>query len=59
MAHRLAIVGRVVEDLETIEVLALHERVFAPLDPLAKKRIAQAARANGWDRSWDDTPCAA
>jgi len=61
MAHRLAIVRRVasLKDLETIQILALHEGVFAPLDPLAKERITQAARASGWDRTWDDAPYAA
>lgn len=61
MAHRLAIVRKVasLQDLKTTEILALHERVFAPLDPLARERIAQAASANGWDRTWDDAPYAA
>jgi len=47
------------EDIKTTEILALHERVFARLDPLAKKRIAHTASANGWDRTWDDAPYAA
>lgn len=60
MAHR-SIARRVasLEDLKTIEILTLHERVFAPLDPLAKRRLAHAASINGWDRTWDDAPYAA
>jgi hypothetical protein len=54
LAHRLDSP----EELKTIEILALHERVFAPLDPRAKRRIAQNASMNGWDRTWDDPPYA-
>ena len=57
MSHR-SLANRLAspEELKTIEILALHERVFAPLDPRAKKRIAQTASINGWDRTWDDPP---
>ena len=40
--------------LTTEQVLPLHERLFAPLDRPAKRRLAERARLNGWDRTWDD-----
>jgi hypothetical protein len=42
------------EALTTRQILALHEQLFAPLDRLAKRRLTERARSNGWDRSWDD-----
>lgn len=42
------------EALTTRQVLALHEQLFAPLDRLAKRRLTERARTNGWDRSWDN-----
>ena len=61
MAQRWVTIRRLatLEDLRTVELLGLYERVFARLDPLAKKRIAQVASMNGWDRTWDDAPYAA
>jgi hypothetical protein len=60
MVDRAAIVrGGSLEDLQTSEILALHEHVFGPLDPLAKRRITQTASMNGWDRTWNDAPHAA
>ena len=38
------------EQLSTDELLALHERLCAPLDPAA--RIVDAAARRGWDRGW-------
>lgn len=42
------------EALTTRQVLALHERLFGPLDRLAKRRLTERAQSHGWDRSWDD-----
>ena len=41
------------ETLSTEELLALHERHFGTLHVESKRRILAAARARGWDRSWD------
>jgi hypothetical protein len=41
-----------IETITTGELLDLHERHFAPLDPLGKRRIADAAILRGWDREW-------
>jgi hypothetical protein len=40
------------EQLSTDELLTLHERLCAPLDPAARTRIADAAAQRGWDRTW-------
>jgi hypothetical protein len=42
-----------IEAVTTGELLDLHERHFAPLDPRGKQRIADAAILRGWDREWD------
>jgi hypothetical protein len=42
------------EDLKTTQIIALHERIFGPLHPCARQRIAQAASDRGWDRTWED-----
>jgi len=39
--------------LSTAEILMLHERAFAALDPIGKQRIIETARAHGWDRTWE------
>lgn len=44
------------EILTTEQLLELHERHFAPLDPKSKQRIVGGARTRGWDRTWDATP---
>ena len=41
------------EALPTSDLLRLHEREFAPLDPVGKRRILTVAREHGWDRSWE------
>jgi len=41
------------EKLTTDELLAEHERVFGPLTPQAKQRIARTADAAGVERSWE------
>jgi hypothetical protein len=42
-------------DLWTTEqLLAVYEKAFGQLEPRARRRIVEAARTNGWDRSWDD-----
>jgi hypothetical protein len=38
--------------LTTEQLLALHERHFAPLDRKGKRRILDSARRNGWDRGF-------
>jgi hypothetical protein len=38
----------------TEQVLLVYERYFGKLDPKARRRIAEDARLNGWDRSWTD-----
>jgi hypothetical protein len=40
------------EALTTETVLALYERWFGKLEQPARERIATAALANGWDRTW-------
>ena len=45
--------------LPTKAVLALHDRFIGRLDGPARARMLRAARANGWDRGWDDGPLAA
>ena len=40
------------EQLSTEELLTLHERLCAPLDPAARTRIVDAAARRGWDRGW-------
>jgi len=45
--------GSVVETLTTLRLLMLHERTFGPLEPAAKRRMIETARAHSWDRSWD------
>jgi hypothetical protein len=56
MRHRWAAIRRLasLEDLKTIQIIALHEGIFGPLHPRAKQRIAQAASDRGWDRTWED-----
>jgi hypothetical protein len=56
VAHHASGIRRITscEHLKTVDILALHEKVFAPLDPRAKRRIAHTASVNGWDRTWDD-----
>ena len=38
--------------LTTEQLLALHERHFAPLDRKSKRRMLDSARRNGWDRGF-------
>jgi len=45
---------RGLETLTTPQVLALYERIFGALDPIARHRINETARLNGWDRTWAD-----
>ncbi len=48
---------RQVSDLEswrTEDVLRTYERVFGRLPLESKRRIIAAARASGWDRTWDE-----
>jgi hypothetical protein len=54
-AHRVRNAARTidVEQLSTDKLLVLHERHFGPLDAKGKRRIAETAATNGWDRSWD------
>jgi hypothetical protein len=40
------------EQLSTEELLTLHERLCAPLDPAARTRIVDAAARRGWDGGW-------
>ena len=42
------------EALTTRQVLAVYERVFAPLDRTARERIVATARSNGWDKAWSE-----
>ena len=44
------------EVLTTDELLAMHEKHFAPLDAKSKARMITGARTRGWDRTWDSTP---
>ena len=39
------------ESLRMDQVLALHERVFGPLDHRAKSRMRQTAEDLGWERT--------
>jgi hypothetical protein len=41
------------EQMSTEEVVALHERLYAPLDAVARRRILERARSHGWDRAWE------
>jgi hypothetical protein len=43
-----------VEAWRTEEVLRTYERVFGRLPRESKLRIIAAARASGWDRTWDE-----
>ena len=43
-----------VEGWRTEEVLRTYERVFGRLPRESKLRIIAAARASGWDRTWDE-----
>jgi hypothetical protein len=43
-----------IETLTTEQLLAVHERLFAPLDPVGRARMLATARVSGWDRDWDD-----
>ena len=36
----------------TEQVLLVYERYFGKLDAKTRRRIAEHARLNGWDRSW-------
>jgi hypothetical protein len=47
------------DSVSTRELLRLHEREFAPLDPAGKRRILAVAREHGWDRSWETDRLAA
>jgi len=38
--------------LSTEQVLTLYERLFGKLDGVARRRIADTAQRNGWDKSW-------
>jgi hypothetical protein len=51
----VARIGRIVDTelLSTEEVVALHERLCAPLDAVARLRILDGARRRGWDRDWE------
>ena len=48
-----------VDLIPTPELLRLHERVFAPLDPVGRRRLLETARTNGWDRAWESDALAA
>jgi hypothetical protein len=43
-----------VESWRTEDVLRAYERVFGRLPRASKLRIITAARASGWDRTWDE-----
>ena len=47
------------DSIPTAQLLRLHEREFAPLDPVGKRRILALARVHGWDRSWETDRIAA
>lgn len=38
----------------TEHLLIVYERLFAPLEARSKQRILEAARARGWDRTWEE-----
>ena len=42
------------ESWRTEEVLSAYERLFGRLALQSKRRIIAAARASGWDRTWDE-----
>lgn len=42
------------EPLTTEQVLAIYERLFGALEPVARERMIATAHANGWDRAWED-----
>jgi hypothetical protein len=41
------------ERLSTDELLAAHERMFGPLEPQARARLARAADAGRFERPWE------
>jgi len=41
------------ERLSTDDLIAAHERVFGPLEPQARARIARAADARRMESSWN------
>jgi hypothetical protein len=43
-----------VETWRTEDVLLAYERLFGRLARQSKRRIIEAARTSGWDRTWDD-----
>ena len=43
-----------VESWRTEDILRTYERVFGRLARQSKQRIIAAARASGWDRTWDE-----
>ena len=45
--------GTPLDSIPTPDLLSLHEREFAPLDPVGKRRMLATARDHGWDRSWE------
>jgi hypothetical protein len=47
------------DSIPTSDLLRLHERAFAALDPAGKRRILALARQHGWDRSWETDALAA
>jgi hypothetical protein len=48
--RRKAMTTKGLETLPTTHLIALHERLFGPLDRHAKARLIAAAQVNGWDR---------
>ena len=40
--------------LTTDQILRMYERVFMPLDRVARQRIVATARLNGWDKAWSE-----
>jgi hypothetical protein len=43
-----------VESWKTEDVLQAWERLFGRLAHQSKRRIIAAARASGWDRTWEE-----
>jgi len=43
-----------VESWKTEDVLIVYEKLFGRLTHQSRRRIIAAARASGWDRTWDD-----
>ncbi len=41
------------DTLTTDQILKMYERLFQPLDRVARARIVATARMHGWDKTWD------